>query len=325
VSSRHAELTLDGVRLFVRDLDSKNGTFVNRERIEGETEVQAGDVLHIGREELRVLSEELSLDGGQTMIIESSADLPNRLVIGTRQFQQLMETRAVEPYFQPLVELPGGQLHAYEALGRGTLPGLSPSPYELFRLAAAVEQEPDLSRLLRDVAAEVGRQLPGPPRIFMNTHPREMETGGLTDSLTRLRSAAPDLPVTIEIHEAAVADTAHMADFRQQLTDLDMELAYDDFGAGQARLVELVEVPPDMLKFDIGLIRQLDTAPETKQKMVGTLVAMATDLGIPCLAEGVERREEAGLCTDLGFSYAQGYLFGKPAPRSALGTDPAVC
>ena len=149
-----------------------------------------------------------------------------------------------------------------------------------------------------------------------------MEEDGLIESLTDLRAAAPDLPVTIEIHEAAVTDSAHMLEFRNALRDLDMGLAYDDFGAGQARLVELVEVPPDMLKFDIGLIRDLDRSPATKQKMVGTLVGMATDLGIPCLAEGAERREEANLCGELGFAFAQGYLFGRPAPRSQLVGDP---
>ena len=102
------------------------------------------------------------------------------------------------------------------------------------------------------------------------------------------------------------------------MRDLDIKLAYDDFGAGQARLVDLAKVPPDYLKFDIALIRGIHTASAQQRQLVDTLVRMVQDFGIAALAEGVECAEEAEVCREIGFDYAQGYYFGKPAPREGL-------
>jgi EAL domain-containing protein (putative c-di-GMP-specific phosphodiesterase class I) len=101
-------------------------------------------------------------------------------------------------------------------------------------------------------------------------------------------------------------------------------LAYDDFGAGQARLVELVEVPPDYLKFDLKLVHCIDHATNERQRMLASLVQMVRELGIAALAEGVETSEEHEICRQMGFQYAQGFFFGRPAlPKDYLtGHDP---
>ena len=95
---------------------------------------------------------------------------------------------------------------------------------------------------------------------------------------------------------------------------MNIELAYDDFGAGQGRLVELVEVPPNVIKFDMSLIRGIDRAPVVRQKMLETLVSMVNDLGIACLAKGLETADELRICRELGFGYGQGHFIGLPAP-----------
>jgi hypothetical protein len=65
--------------------------------------------------------------------------------------------------------------------------------------------------------------------------------------------------VTLEEHEAARGrDASTMKMLRLVLDDLNMKLAYDDFGAGQARLNELVEARPDYVKFDRKMISRID-------------------------------------------------------------------
>ena len=91
-----------------------------------------------------------------------------------------------------------------------------------------------------------------------------------------------------------------------------MQLAYDDFGSGQARLMELAEVPPDVLKFDIKIVRGLPLASTQSRATVEALVRIARDLGVVALAEGVETEAEADVCRELGFELAQGFLFGRP-------------
>ena len=99
----------------------------------------------------------------------------------------------------------------------------------------------------------------------------------------------------------------------RQLKSMGLKFAYDDFGAGQSRLNELAEVPPDFVKFDMSLIRNIDRAQGTKQKMLSRLVHMVADLGSTSLAEGVETEGEAVVCRQMGFKLCQGYLTGRPA------------
>ena len=73
-------------------------------------------------------------------------------------------------------------------------------------------------------------------------------------------------------------------------------------------------MPPDYLKFDMGLIRDLDRAAASQQKMLEGLVRIVRDLDIACLAEGIERDGELEFCRNVGFQYAQGFLLGRPAP-----------
>jgi len=93
---------------------------------------------------------------------------------------------------------------------------------------------------------------------------------------------------------------------------LGVRFAYDDFGAGQARLNELGEVPPHFVKFDMALVNGLASAGERKQRVVSDLVRLVADLGSISLAEGLEASADAEVCRQMGFRLMQGYLFGKP-------------
>ncbi len=107
-----------------------------------------------------------------------------------------------------------------------------------------------------------------------------------------------------------------------QLLELDIELAYDDFGAGQSRLAELAEVPPHYLKLDRSLVGEIDRN-ENRQKLVRTLCQFALDLGVQIIAEGIERSEEARFFQELGCQLGQGFLYGRPQPMTLL-VDQAV-
>jgi EAL domain-containing protein (putative c-di-GMP-specific phosphodiesterase class I) len=97
-----------------------------------------------------------------------------------------------------------------------------------------------------------------------------------------------------------------------------MKLAYDDFGAGQARLNELVEARPDYLKFDRKLIAGLDAANKNRQQLLESLVLMSRQLGIVTLAEGIETAGEAEACRRVGFELMQGYYFGRPISKPGI-------
>ena len=203
----------------------------------------------------------------------------------------------------------------YEVLARSRMFGLESSA-ALFGAASKLNLEVELSQMLRWEGIREGMGLPGSSRIYVNTHPLELCKPGLLESMAKVRDMTTELPITLEIHESAVTSANEMYELKSRLRDLDIQIAYDDFGAGQNRLAELCNAAPDVLKFDMGLIRDIDKAPPERIKVLGSLVRIVLDIGVVPLAEGIENEAEAKVCLELGFTMAQGYYFGRPAPPS---------
>lgn len=157
--------------------------------------------------------------------------------------------------------------------------------------------------------------------LFVNTHPTELQGEGLVETLRELRTSFPEQPITLEIHEAAVTNPRLVGQLREFLSELDMRLAFDDFGAGQARLLELAEVRPDYLKFDMKLIQGIDRASPSRQQLVALLAKMVKELGIQSLAEGVETESEHNTLRQMGFALGQGFYYGRPCTLSKFTED----
>jgi EAL domain-containing protein (putative c-di-GMP-specific phosphodiesterase class I) len=311
VSKEHAEIVLKGSSPVLVDLGSRNGTYVNGNRIEADTEIKSGDVLHFANQEFRLTQESLA-DSGATLHITRS-----EWVWSIGQFEKLFDGGAAAPHFQPIVRMSDHELIGYEVLARSALEGLQ-NPAQMFTVAARLNMEAALSRLFRREGIRLAQGLTAECNLFLNTHPAELADKELINSLTALRESAPQQSMTLEIHEAAITDLDRMRALRATLRDLNIQLAYDDFGAGQARLVDLIEVPPDYLKFDMCLVRDIHTGTDQRRQMLQTLVRMAHDLGVAVLAEGIECAAEGDVCTQMGFDFAQGYHYGRPAPLAQL-------
>ena len=309
VSKHHAALCVDEGGLSVTDLNSTNGTFVNGHRIQQPTPLKAGDFVQFGNAAFQITFDQpVAMDHTQAELV---VDRATTLL----QFDRLMSQRSVTPFFQPIVTMGTQTIVGFEVLARSRVVGLE-SAQALFEAAAMVQQEVELSRLFRNEGLRMGLTISNQPELFLNTHPAEMSDDRLIQSLGELREMHPLAPLTLEVHEATVTDPESMRQLFGQLKELNIKLAYDDFGAGQARLVELVDVPPDYLKFDRKLIQDIHAASAQRQQMLAALVRMARDLGIQPLAEGVELVEEADVCRQLGFTLAQGFLYGRPQAPS---------
>ncbi|MCO8123697.1 EAL domain-containing protein [Stieleria sp. TO1_6] len=309
VSGQHAVFVLREGKLFLRDFDSTNGTFVNGERIQGEVVIDEEDLVHFAEAPFRVLRQSSPSQSAGT-IARNVCDEALALV----QFDRMMSERLVRPLFQSIVNVSTAKVVGQEILGRGSVFGLE-SIDAMFHAARQLNLEVELSELLRWEGIRVGRDQPGRPCLFVNTHPKELENvARLVESLAQVREMSNQTDMVLEIHESSVTNRHVMCELAAAVKDLGIDLAFDDFGAGQARLAELIESRPDYVKFDISLIHGIDQAHPARRQMLETLVRMVRDLDICALAEGIETSTEAKACLDIGFDLAQGYFFGRPAP-----------
>jgi len=305
VSGHHAQLIVQGEQLLVVDLQSTNGTFVNGRRIEDRAELAPENLIQFADMPFRVCRHDPV--GPSRTVKEDSVDHALALV----QFETLMSGGALRPLYQPIVKLDDCSVVGYEVLGRSRLPRLE-TPDRMFLVAGQLKMEIPLSVMLRESGIQRLQNIGQKPHLFLNTHPLELRRGDLIESVRLMRQACGDQPLTIELHEAAVADLRTMKSFRDSLTEIDVRLAFDDFGAGQSRLIELLELHPDFVKFDIALIKGIDRAAAAQRLMMAALVSMVRDVGAMPLAEGIETESEADACRRLGFEMGQGFYFGRP-------------
>jgi EAL domain-containing protein (putative c-di-GMP-specific phosphodiesterase class I) len=311
VSSLHAELIDTGTALVLRDLSSTNGTFVNGQRVRDVVELHPDDLVQFASIPFRVARQ-----ASTTSAATVSEDAYDRALLLV-QFDKLMTENAVVPHYQPIVELNGLAIIGYEVLARSSVPQLG-TPAAMFSVASQLDLQTKLSQMMRWKGVQKTLTIDDPPHLFLNTHPSELLGPELIESMRALRELNERQSMTLEIHEAAITKPALMKELRNELRELSIGLAFDDFGAGQARLTELFEVRPDYLKFDMSLIRNIHEASAEQIEMVKSLVQMVRHMNIAPLAEGVESEAEREVCTELGFELAQGYLFGKPAPLNNI-------
>lgn len=308
VSRMHAELIeLDGC-IAICDSGSRNGTFVNYHKISAPTTLSPGDYIHFGSCEFRVVAENETLDehrnADDTWVIKEP---------GGPEFQRLIDAEAVYSRYQPVILLDGDTVFAYESLGRGNFPGAPTRPDDLFRLARRYGYSRALSGIFRLQSLKSATALPAHYQMFFNVHGDELaDADRFLGEMAKVRDLYPNMTLVAEIPEGTALESATLIDVRDALRDLGYGIAYDDFGVGQTRLVQLTDCPPDYLKFDRGLIAGIDRASAARQNMVKVLVDFASSIGISTIAEGVETAGESETVRQLGFKCGQGYLYGRP-------------
>jgi len=232
--------------------------------------------------------------------------------IGDRAGLEARYASAVEKLWvaaQPIVSWSGRSIFAYETLLRTDEPTLR-SPLDFFDAAERLGRAAELGRTIRQHVARQLHQTPAPAHLFVNLHPADLEDEELYADDGALTPFAKQ--VVLEITERAALDRIHELSSRvTRLRTLGYRIAIDDLGAGYAGLTSFAQLEPEVVKVDMSLIRGIDHSP-VKQKLVRSIIALCTELGIQLVAEGIETTAERDTLVALGGDLCQGYLFAKP-------------
>lgn len=226
----------------------------------------------------------------------------------------------VELLFQPLIDVQSGRVTGAEALARC---GATRDAETLFARANSAALGERLSRLIQRKALNCAAVWEGPLkglRISINLLPADISRAGYDDWLLEEIAAAAIDPrrVTLEITESALlVDNECVVARLARLREAGLRIAVDDFGTGYASLAYLTSLPLDMLKIDRGLVAQI-AGRERDRIVVKATIALARELGLKVVVEGVESAEQLALVKAWGCDLYQGFLGSEPLTHDQL-------
>jgi EAL domain-containing protein (putative c-di-GMP-specific phosphodiesterase class I) len=191
----------------------------------------------------------------------------------------------------------------------------------MFAAAEAAGREVELSMLCREQAVVHSVCLPARLPLFMNTHPAEDLMVEVVPQMQRLREQWPGRPMVLEIHEGAIMEPGLVRNVRAALREVDVQLAFDDFGAGQARFRELICVPSDYIKFDSALIHDLVDLSKEQFGFFKSIINGVKGEGLLTVAEGIENERMIEVCREVGFDLVQRFALSRPTIMTTLDDD----
>jgi len=119
------------------------------------------------------------------------------------------------------------------------------------------------------------------------------------------------------LEDESVKDFDTIKHFIEDVKELGVKIAIDDFGAGYSNFERLLDYQPDILKIDGCLVKDLESNSYSLS-VIKTIVAFAKEQGILVIAEYVENEEIYHILNNLGVDFSQGYYFGKPSPLEII-------
>jgi EAL domain-containing protein (putative c-di-GMP-specific phosphodiesterase class I) len=238
-------------------------------------------------------------------------------------FRRVLDERAVQPVFQPLIDLDSRHVLGYEALARGPVGSALETPAALFGAAWRAGRVAELDWACRAAAfTEAVRGGLGPPlTLFVNAEPVSLGVACPDDLRPAIELGKGRLRVVVEVTERAVAgDPARLLATVAQAREAGWGVALDDVGAAPASLAVLPFVRPDVIKLDMRLLQGRTTAEAAH--IINSVRAQAERTDAVVIAEGIETIKHAREAMAAGATIGQGFLFGHPAPLPSVMPPP---
>ena len=233
---------------------------------------------------------------------------------------EMLRAQSIYSVFQPIVVMPQNgikpTIFGYECLMRGDHNGNVVAPDTMLHMARGADLLFQLDLAARRAAIVGAGMHKIREKVFINFSPNS-----IYDPWHCLRSTVNAVEeiglsrdqVVFEITESerlpALKHLQRIVDFYREEG---FQVALDDVGSGYSSLNVLVQLQPDFVKLDMGLIRDVDR-DKTKAIVARKLIETVKELELATIAEGIERDGELDWVRQMGADFVQGYLFARPA------------
>lgn len=237
---------------------------------------------------------------------------------------EALQQDQLQVYYQPIIDIRTGSIAECEALARWFHPTLGEIPPQDFiglaedvgliqQIGTFVTQQAmaDINHLNSKLSLDIGLSLNKSYREFVAA-----DTNAET-WFTQIINTKNRPRLIIEITESLLMEDDTIYSILDQLRHAGIKIAIDDFGTGYSSLSYLRRFPVDILKIDRSFVRDINIDNEDLV-LVEAILAMANNLGLEVIAEGVENKEQNQLLFDRHCQYAQGFYYGRPMPIKQL-------
>ncbi len=232
---------------------------------------------------------------------------------------------ALDVQFQPKLDLRSGAIAGVESLARWSLPSKGDIPPSQFiPVAEAAGFISDLTLRMLNAALcryDAMQAVASGLHVAVNLSPTDLQDRQLPEVVRQALGAwgVPPDRLVLELTETAVMeDDAVCGASLERLKETGIRLSIDDFGTGYSSMSRLRNLPLDELKLDMSFVSNLLSSPRD-ERIVRSMIALAHDLGLTVVAEGVEDGATLQRLREFGCDLVQGYYVSRP-----LGPDQMV-
>lgn len=220
---------------------------------------------------------------------------------------EVLRGSAMTSVFQPIVDAAAGRIVGVEALTRfETEPVRSPDRWFADAAEVGLGFELEMAAIRSALARQ--SELPEGAYLSVNCSPEVLIDPGLAQLADEVDASRVVLEMT---EHTAISDYSTVQARLGILRAKGFRVAVDDAGSGFASLHHILQLHPDIIKLDSGLIRDIDVDP-AKRALATAMVNFAQELGAELVAEGIETIDEFDTVRGLGITKIQGYLLGRP-------------
>jgi EAL domain-containing protein (putative c-di-GMP-specific phosphodiesterase class I)/GGDEF domain-containing protein len=241
------------------------------------------------------------------------ADAERDVISELAKLRDIIDHDRFQLHVQPVVELKSGQVVHYEALLRF---GKYSKPFETIRFAENVGMIADLDMAICKKAIALLKAEPH-LNLAVNLSGFSVQNHEFCEALTGILHDQADMAgrLLFELTEShQIENLAAASKFLGALRRRGFKVCLDDFGAGAAAYNYLRNLEVDYLKID-GAFLQRAASDKRERALLRSISVLCAELGCQTIGEMIETSEMRTLALDLGLTYGQGYLFGKPTPE----------